>query len=122
MGDRIHDPNWVAVNVNPTTYLPAPVDKIAGLTRLAVQGAKLSPAFAPDVKDYTVSLPRNAQSIEVTTEPTSTRSRQLTIDEQPIETGVPHEVKLKETLSSINIRVMSPDGSDTAQYTVTVKR
>jgi len=122
VGDRFHDPNWVAVNVNTKTYLPAPMDKIAGLTRLAVEGAKLSPAFAPDVKDYTVTLPQNAQSIEVTTEPTSTRSRLLTINEEPMQAGVPHEVKLKGTLLSINIRVISPDGSDTAQYTVTVKR
>ena len=122
VGDRIHDPNWVAVNVNTRTYLPSPVDKIAGLTRLAVEGAKLSPAFAPDVKDYTVTLPRSAQRIEVTTEPTSTRSRQLMINEEPIQAAVPREVKIKGTLPSINIRVISPDGSATAQYTLTVKR
>lgn len=122
VGDRFQDPNWVAVNVNTRTYLPAPMDKIAGLTRLAVEGGKLSPAFTPDVKDYTVTLPQNAQSIEVTTEPTSTRSHQLTINEEPTQAGVPHEVKLNGTLPSINIRVISPDGSDTAQYTVTVKR
>jgi hypothetical protein len=98
------------------------MDKIAGLTRLAVEGGKLSPAFTPDVKDYTVTLARNAQSIEVTTEPTSTRSHQLTINEEPTQAGVPYEVKLNGTLPSINIRVISPDGSDTAQYTVTVKR
>ena len=27
IGDRIHDPDWVAINVNKEHYLPAPVDK-----------------------------------------------------------------------------------------------
>jgi glyoxylase-like metal-dependent hydrolase (beta-lactamase superfamily II) len=34
IGDRMHDPDWVAINVNKAHYLPAPVDKIAGLTLL----------------------------------------------------------------------------------------
>lgn len=37
-GDRMHDPDWVAVNVNKEHCLPAPVDKIAGLTRFGHRG------------------------------------------------------------------------------------
>ncbi len=59
-GDRMHDSNWVAVNVNKEHCLPAPVDKIAGLTRLAIAGAVLNPAFKPDVKTYTASLAADA--------------------------------------------------------------
>ena len=45
VGDRLHDPNWVAINVNKDTYLPAPIEKIAGLTRITVEGARLSPSL-----------------------------------------------------------------------------
>src|SRR5690349_19852831 len=55
VGDRLHDPDWIAINVNQKAYLPAPADKIAGLVRIAVEGAKLSTAFSPDVKEYTVT-------------------------------------------------------------------
>ena len=119
VGDRFHDPNWVAINVNRSAYLPAAVEKIAGLTYLAVEGAKLSPTFRPNTKEYTVAIPRGARSLKITAQPTSTRSRQLTIDEQPVQAGAPHEVKLKRKSPSVHIRVVSPDGSETAQYTVT---
>lgn len=33
VGDRMHDPNWVAVNVNRAHYLPAPVGGTAGRTQ-----------------------------------------------------------------------------------------
>jgi hypothetical protein len=119
VGDRFRDPNWVGLNVNTNTYLPVAIDKIAGLTYLAVAGAKLSPNFTPNVKEYTVALPRGSRSLQITVHPTSTRSRQLTINEESAQAGVPHEVKLKGTPPSIHIRVLSPDGTGMAQYTVT---
>src|SRR5512146_1458952 len=33
VGDRLHDPNWVAVNVDRDHYLPAPAGRTAGRTR-----------------------------------------------------------------------------------------
>jgi hypothetical protein len=122
VGDRLHDPNWVAVNVNTKTYLPAPLDKIARLTYLAVQGATLSPKFSPEVKAFTVTLPRNARTLEVIAEPTSTRSKELTLDDKTVQPGMAHEVKLQGRSQSIRIGVTSPDGSERTQYTLTVKR
>ena len=55
-------------------------------------------------------------------QPTSNRSRQLIINEEAMPAGVPDDVKFKRTLPSINIRVISPDGTHTVQFTVTVKR
>jgi hypothetical protein len=119
VGDRFHDPNWVAINVNTNAYLPAAVEKIAGLTYLVVEGEKLSPTFRPNTKEYTVTIPRGARSLKITAQPTSTQSRQLTIDGDPVQAGVPHEVELKRKSPSIHIRVVSPDGTETTQYTVT---
>ncbi|HKR83420.1 MAG TPA: MBL fold metallo-hydrolase [Terriglobales bacterium] len=119
VGDRLHDPNWVAINVNTNAYLPAAVEKIAGLTYLAVEGEKLSPTFRPNTKEYRVTIPRGARSLKITAQPTSSRSRQMTIDGEPVLAGVPHEVKLERRSPSIHIRVVSPDGTETAQYTVT---
>jgi glyoxylase-like metal-dependent hydrolase (beta-lactamase superfamily II) len=122
VGDRLHDPDWVAINVNQQTYLPAPVEKIAGLTRLAVAGAKLSPVFTPEVHDYSTSVPRRTSTIEITAEPTSTRSQALTINGENAQPGVPQHVKLQGKSSVVSIRVTSPEGTQTAEYKLTVSR
>lgn len=119
VGDRLHDPNWVAINVNHDRYLPAPVDKIDGLTRIAVSGLKLTPQFTPETKDYTVAVKPGAAQIEVTADPTSSRSA-MTIDGNAAAPGKPQTVRL--TTSKIEIRVKSPDGTRSDVYTVTVSR
>jgi glyoxylase-like metal-dependent hydrolase (beta-lactamase superfamily II) len=120
VGDRMQDPDWVAVNVDKEHYLPAPVDKIAGLTRVGVAGATLSPAFTPGVKDYVAKVPHGAAGIAVTVEPTSTRSAALTINGETVKPGQSHTVRLTGTSSPMKIRVSSPDGTVTAEYTITV--
>jgi hypothetical protein len=120
IGDRMQDPDWVAVNVDKEHYLPAPVDKIAGLTRVGVAGATLSPAFTPGVKDYVAKVPHGAAGIAVTVEPTSTRSAALTINGETVKPGQSHTVRLTGTSSPMKIRVSSPDGTVTAEYTITV--
>ncbi len=119
VGDRFRDPNWLAVNVNTKTYLPASVDKIAGLTYLVVEGAKLSPMFSPSVKEYTVTVPHNVSKLEITAEPTSTRSRELTINGAPAQSGVATAVKIGRQTA---VRVTSPDGSETTEYVITLRR
>jgi glyoxylase-like metal-dependent hydrolase (beta-lactamase superfamily II) len=118
-GDRFHDPNWVAVNVNHDHYLPAPVEKIAGLTWLDVDGPSLTPDFTPDVKDYTVELSRAVSSVMITADPTSSRSA-VAIDGEPAGAGNPHAIKLASP--KIEIDVKSPDGTQTAAYIVTVSK
>ena len=122
VGDRVRDPNWIAVNVNTKTYLPAPMDKIAGLIYLAVEGAKLSPIFSPGVKEYAVTLPHNLSKLEITAEPTSTRSRELTMNGVPAQSGVATEVKIGRQTSAIQVHVTSPDGSETTTYVITLRR
>jgi glyoxylase-like metal-dependent hydrolase (beta-lactamase superfamily II) len=122
VGDRMHDPDWVAINVNKEHYLPAPVDKIAGLTLLSMDGAALQPAFSPNVKSYSVTMPKNASTASITVEPTSSRSSALTINGQPTKSGQAMPVKLRGKATTVTIHVASPDGSQTADYVVTVTK
>jgi glyoxylase-like metal-dependent hydrolase (beta-lactamase superfamily II) len=122
IGDRMHDPDWVAINVNKEKYLPAPVEKIAGLTRIAVEGAKLETLFTPTVMDYTVVAGAKAASVAIVAEPASTRSSALTINGETAQPGEAHAVRLAGATTPVKIRVTSPDGSQTAEYVVTVTR
>ena len=117
VGDRFKDPNWVAVNVNRDHYLPAPVDKIDSLSRIAIGGLKLSPDFTPDTRDYTVDAPQGLSSLTVTVVPTSSRST-IAINGAPATEGKPQT--LQPVSSSIKISVKSPDKSLTSVYTVSV--
>jgi hypothetical protein len=120
-GDRMHDPNWVAINVNKEHCLPAPVDKIAGLTRLAIAGAVLKPAFRPDVKIYTASLAADVATVDVIVEPTSTRSSAITVNGEAVGPGAPHEERRTGRGQKIQIHVASPDGTQAADYIVDVE-
>lgn len=122
VGDRLHDPDWVAINVNQKTYLPGPSDQIAGLTRLSVADAKLTPAFSPQVRQYTVTVPKKTASIEITAEPTSTRSKVLTINRESVKPGTSARVALKGKSPLIWIQVVSPDGTSTTDYALKVLR
>lgn len=123
IGDRITDPNWVAINVNKDHYLPAPIDQIAGLTDLDIEGATLVPRFSPDVKSYRARLTgMAASSVSVVAEPTSTRSRSVTVNGTPVKSGVAHEVRLAGNEPAIRVHVESPDGSRSADYVVTIER
>lgn len=123
IGDRMTDPNWVAINVNKDHYLPAPIGEIAGLTYLSVKSAKLVPEFSPDVKTYTARMAGNAaSSVSIVVEPTSARSRSLSISDAIVKSGIEHAVPLTGSDTPIRIRVESPDGSRSAEYLVTIRR
>jgi glyoxylase-like metal-dependent hydrolase (beta-lactamase superfamily II) len=120
IGDRIHDPDWVAINVNKEHYLPAPVDKIAGLTLLSLEGATLEPSFSPDVKSYTATLLKSSSSTSFSVEPTSSRSSVLTVNGQAAIQGQASVVQLSDKSTAVSVHVASPDGSESADYVVTV--
>lgn len=122
VGDRLHDPNWVAINVNREHYLPAPVDKIAGMTRIAIQGYKLAPPFSPEVKEYSVTVAATVSNVELEADPTSSRSSALSINGKKIEPGTAHNFKLNGPSSIANIEVVSPDGTQKADYNITMLR
>ncbi len=119
VGDRFKDPNWIAINVNRDRYLPAPVDKIARLMGISIEGLKMTPAFSPEVKDYTVEAPRGAKNLKVTAYPTSSRST-ITVNGSPVTAGKPSTVKLPTPKLTVDVK--SPDGTQTNTFTVTVSR
>lgn len=121
IGDRMKDPNWIAVNVNKAHYLPAPIDKIAGLTRITIKGGSLSPLFSPDVKAYTVKAAPGASELQVTVEPTSMRSSAITINGEPEKSGIAHSIKRTGAAQDVPIHVASPDGSTSADYTLHIQ-
>lgn len=120
IGDRMHDPDWIAINVNKTHYLPAPIDKIAGLTLLTISGAVLKPAFSPNVNTYTATLLSKSSATSVLVEPTSSRASEVTVNGLPAKTGHPITVQLNGKSTAIKVHVASPDHSRTADYLVTV--
>jgi len=122
IGDRIHDPDWVAINVNKEHYLPAPVDKIAGLTFLSIDGAVLQPAFSPNVESYTATVAKGSSIASLTVEPTSSRSSALTVNGQPAKSGQPSVIRLRGKPTAGTIHVVSPDGSQAADYVVRVSK
>jgi hypothetical protein len=120
IGDRMHDPDWVAINVNKAHYLPEPVDKIAGLTRISVEDATLTPRFTPGVKAYTAKLAQSPSNTKIVVEPTSTRSSRLAIDGKTATAGQAHSIALPSNSTPIHIEIVSPDGTQHAEYLVTV--
>ena len=121
IGDRLHDPDWVAINVNKEHYLPAPIDQIASLTRLSIDGAQLRPIFSPEIKQYTVALPPKSRTVTITVEPTSTRAGAITINDEKVAPAEAHQLKLAKNFSPIKVTVTSPDGAHTVDYVVTIK-
>jgi glyoxylase-like metal-dependent hydrolase (beta-lactamase superfamily II) len=120
IGDRMHDPDWVAINVNKAHYLPAPIDQIAGLTLLHFDNALLKPAFTPNTKTYTAVLLKNSSTTSISVEPTSSRSRSITINGQPAKVGQTNAIPLSSKSTPVTVHVASPDGSQTADYVVTI--
>lgn len=119
VGDRFHDPNWAAINVNRDRYLPTPVEKIDSLSRIAIAGLKLSPEFTPVIKQYTVDAAQGTDAVTVTAIPTSSHAR-VTINGRPVAASTPSTVQFGT--SDLTIAVTSPDKTETALYTVNVSK
>ena len=84
----------------------------ASLSSLTVSGAVLSPAFKPDILDYTVSLPSGAK--KATLSATATQA-------QASVTGT-GEVDLSKDETVQDITVTAPDGTTKEIYTITFLR
>ena len=121
VGDRLKDPNWASINVNVDHFLPAPVGKIAGLSLLWVEGAKLSLMLQPAVKEYTVTLPHGTSEMKLTAEPTATHST-MTLDGKPMSAGQAQTVALSGNNPMATVIVTSPDGSAQAKYVVKIEQ
>jgi hypothetical protein len=122
VGDRLTDPNWVAINVNKDHFLSAPPDKIATLSAIDLGGATLTGRFSPDVRAYTADALPGTASVRITPWATSSRYKSLRIGDTSLSSGKAHEAKLRSGPNSFTIAVTAPDGSVTTSYVLTVNR
>jgi glyoxylase-like metal-dependent hydrolase (beta-lactamase superfamily II) len=120
VGDRLTDPNWVAINVAKERCLTVPADKIATLSNLQLRGAALEPGFTPAQLSYTAALERTSAALEIVPTATSSRYARLTINGAATTSGTPFTVPLERGVSTVAIAVTSPDGSATTTYTLVV--
>ena len=118
VGDRFTDPNWVAVNVNPGAYLPAPVEQISSLSALTLKGAALDPPFDPRVFAYTAKTSGGPISVAAT--PTSTRAQGLTVNGQAASPGA--DVAVAPDAGILTVVATAPDGQASSRYVVSLRR
>ena len=80
VGDRMLDPDWVAVNVDQAHYLLRARRQHRWPHPRRYRRREALARVHPEVKDYVAKLPHGATSLDVTVEPTSTRLASLTIN------------------------------------------
>jgi glyoxylase-like metal-dependent hydrolase (beta-lactamase superfamily II) len=122
VGDRLSDPNWAAINVAKGRCLSAPPEKIATLSNVQLQQARLEPGFNPRNDMYTVVVDPGASAFAITPTATSERHRSLTIDGAAHRSGAAHWVQLGDGERHMTIAVTSPDGTVSQSYTLAVSR
>ncbi|MFN8475364.1 MAG: MBL fold metallo-hydrolase [Anaerolineae bacterium] len=122
VGDRLSDPNWVAINVAKGRCLSAAPEKIAALSNLQLLGARLEPGFNTRHYTYTVVLDAGVSEFGITATATSGRHQGLAINGAALRSGVTHSVQLSDSEPDVLISVTSPDGTVSQTYTLTVSR
>jgi glyoxylase-like metal-dependent hydrolase (beta-lactamase superfamily II) len=122
VGDRLSDPDWAAINVAKGRCLSAPPEKIATLSNLQLQEARLEPGFKPHHDTYTVVVDGAASAFAITPTATSGRHQSLTIDGAAHRSGATRWVQLGAGEPHVTIAVTSPDGTVSQTYTLAVSR
>ncbi len=118
VGDRMTDPNWIAVNVNRDHFLPAPPEKIARLCAIRLKGAELSAAFTPEDHAPVAVVDQGEKTAEVGPIATSSRAQSVTVNGKTVARGAFVAVS---TGHPAEIVVRSPDGTQTETYTLTLQ-
>ena len=121
VGDRLTDPNWFGVNVNPKTFLPAPPEQIASLTLIDVHGAGLEERFASSRHDYRAEVGGHGP-VTIAAWPASSKAQSLTIDGRRVKPGAASKVSFSGAAKTVPIVVTAPDGKTTQTYQVTLSR
>ena len=83
------------------------------LTSLATDGYEITPAFSPDITQYSLEVPYSKSTIEFTAIP---------VDEDANVKANRKSLKSSGTSTNINLTVTSPDKKSKKVYTVTVNR
>lgn len=122
VGDRLTDPDWVAINVNKDHFLSAPPDKIATLSAIGLDGASLTERFSPDLHSYTAEALPGTTAVRITPTATSSRYKSLRIGDATVSSGKAHEARLRSASNTFTVTVTAPDGSASTSYALTVNR
>ena len=117
--DLEHHFRSAPIRVNGGLTPPAGTD--ASLAGLHLAGVALSPAFAPDTRAYTATVPNDVASVTVA--PISADSAATTaITPADADAADGHQVSLAVGDTAVTVQVTAADGMTTAAYTVTVTR
>ena len=121
VGDRMHDPNWVSINVTKEGCLFTAPDKITALSNLELnEGGAID--FSPAHLEYSTSVSKGVSKLQITPTAMSSRYRSLKINGRDAKSGSPYNAALKRGTSSFAITVTSPDGNSEKTYTLTINR
>jgi glyoxylase-like metal-dependent hydrolase (beta-lactamase superfamily II) len=119
--DRMHDPNWVSINVTKEGCLFTAPDKITALSNLELtEGEPID--FSPALLEYSTSVSKGVSKLQITPTAMSSRYKSLKINNRDAKSGSPYNAALKRGTSSFAITVTSPDGNSEKTYTLTVTR
>lgn len=121
VGDRLTDPNWFGINLNPQTFLPAPPDQIASLTLIELQGATLTTRFTSTAHDYQAKV-NGTGPVTIAVKPASSRVESITINGEPVQPGAPVDVSFKGRKDVVAIGVTAHDGTTQQAYRVVLTR
>jgi glyoxylase-like metal-dependent hydrolase (beta-lactamase superfamily II) len=120
-GDRLNDPNWGAISVNTARLLSVPFERIASISRLDVSGGTLQERFSSDVTTYHLQVPKGARTVGIRPVSLASRPGRLTVHGVPTPSGTEVTVPLRG-LRSVDVVVMSPDGSASTTYRLQVSQ
>ncbi len=118
VGDRLTDPNWVAINVNREHFLPVPPAELAALGELRLKGAKLTQMFSPLDHDLSAVVEKDAKTVEVGPVAASSHAESVTVNGTPVVRGAFTQVTLNQPLTIV---VHSANGARTGTYTLTLR-
>lgn len=121
-GDRLNDLNWAAINVRREGSLSTAPDKMADLSCLVVENARLCERFSPKRLHYTLEVFPEATQITVTPTATSSRIQRITVNGLDTPSGKPYRVDLAGGASSLKIEVTAPDGESSQAYVLDIAR
>lgn len=97
-------------------------DAGAALSLLSVEGAALSPAFAPETLAYEAQVPAGTESVRLTAAAADPLAA-LTVNGQPATGGVPNgPVPLAGAETPVTVTVTARDGTAQRIYTVVVRK
>jgi glyoxylase-like metal-dependent hydrolase (beta-lactamase superfamily II) len=121
VGDRMHNPDWVAINVTKEGCLLIPPERINALGNLEIsEGTEID--FLPTQLEYTSSVDKKVSKVQITATTMSSNYKSLKINGRDAKSGAPFSASLKRGTTSFAITVTSPDGNSEKTYTLSIAK